>query len=226
MIMYGMLTEKETSHQNRVNSEQQTSPTMITTSLKLNARLSGPVHQCGHCWVDKKNAAKFHVRQSNKIIRTKTGFPSYTIFAYEPWSTFTYGLRMQIIFTCISYNLLMFYLCFTYDSLMIYLYSTYAILILLMTSLCKPCLLLQLFIYLWFTNVWLMIHLWFTYDSLCMLHLALNQALNHTLGILLMINLWSTYSTYDLLMQIMFTCMTYDLLMMYLWFTYDLLLIY
>jgi len=84
MIVYGMLTEKETSHQNRVNSEQQTSPAMITTSLKLNARLSGPVHQCGHCWVDKKNAAKFHVRQSNKIIRTKTGFPSYTIFAYEP----------------------------------------------------------------------------------------------------------------------------------------------
>ena len=48
----------------------------------------------------------------------------------------------------------------------------------------------------------------------------------HTLCNLLMINLWSTYSTYDLLMQIMFTCMTYDLLMMYLWFTYDLLLIY
>ncbi len=52
----------------------------------------------------------------------------------------------------------------------------------------------------------------------------------HTLCNLLMINLWSTYSTYDLLMQnhvhLYDLWFTYDVLMIYLWLTFDLLIFY
>ncbi len=41
---------------------------------------------------------------------------------------------------------------------------------------------------------------------------------------LVMIYLWFTYATYDLLMQILLTYITHDLLVFYLWFSYDIYL--
>jgi hypothetical protein len=62
-------------------------------------------------------------------------------------------------------------------------------------------------------------YLYITYDLLtdkiCMLY-----------RMLLMIYLWFTYSTYELLMNINNTYNTYNLLIVYLWFTYNVLMIY
>ena len=66
-------------------------------------------------------------------------------------------------------------------------------------------------------------YLWFTYDLLMDVFGIVSPKL-------LMIYLWFTYTTYDLLM--IYLWFTYDLLMIYLsylfylWFTYDLLMIY
>ena len=158
MIVYGMLTEKETSHQNRVNSEQQTSPAMITTSLKLNARLSGPVHQCGHCWVDKKMQLNFMFASRIKLYEQKLVFQVI-------WYLLTsHDLLILMAYVCKSFSLIlhMIYLWFNYVLLMIHLWFTYFYLCYTYTA--YDFLMQTMFTFTTFHL--LMIYLCFTYDSL------------------------------------------------------------
>ncbi len=139
---------------------------------------------------------------------------------------------MQIMFTYITYDLLMIYLWFTYDSLMIYLCFTYDLHIIYLYCLwltyANYVYFLQLMIYLWFTYVLLMIHLLFTYYPL-MIHLWFTYDYIHYLWFafdLLMIYSWFTYDSLFPLHLAHTLWFTYDLLMIYLWFTCDLLVIY
>jgi len=200
MIVYGMLTEKETSHQNRVNSEQQTSPAMITTSLKLNARLSGPVHQCGHCWVNKKMQLNFMFASRMKLYEQKLVFQVI-------WYLLTsHDLLILMAYVCKSFSLIlhMIYLCFTYVLLMIHLWFTYILLMLYLYCLWLPYANHVYFynfsftydllmFYLWLTYDLLMFDLWFTYD-LHMIHYAcFTWRLTRRLTTHFAIYLWSTY---------------------------------
>jgi len=132
MIMYGILTEKETSHQNRVNSEQQTSPAMITTSLKLNARLSGPVQQCGHCWVDKKMQLNFMFASRIKLYEQKLVFQviwylltSHDLLILMAYVCKSFSLVFHIIYLCFTCVLLIFFIFLYYTSILSFIPTFY-----------------------------------------------------------------------------------------------------